>query len=606
MKNSKILLVVIFSMFITFIALTVVGPSAVATGYTVKDITIQPGSSESVLNFCWYSTTESSGCYVEVAKASEMTGTAFPNTAIRFSGKAIAASSGYYSNKVTVTGLSPQTEYMYKVGSGAVWSEIYRFKAGNSGKYNTIFVSDAQIGASGNISSDKASWEKTLSAALGKFSNTAFLLSAGDQVDYFLESEYDAFLDSPLLRNVPIAPAVGNHENLSGSALNSYHFFEPSESSEYGDTPAGSDYWFKYGGVLYIVLNTNNANASEHDTFIGQAVGANTDAVFRILMFHQSIYCSAAYSAVSSTLSLRNSLYPVIDKYHFDLVLSGHDHCYTRTYPMFGNTAQKSHTYDSEGRIVNPTGTIYVTAGSASGSKYYNISKTQGDYAAVSLQLYTPTFSNIEVSGNILTITTYRADTIKALDSFAIVKNTSSDFYDVSNNAWYAPAVKFLADKNITTGTSSHTFSPNAALTRGQFLVSLMRAYKIMPDLNDSGNFSDAGSTYYTGYLATAKAMGIARGIGENRFLPESSISRQDMFMMLYNALKALNKLPTLSSSAIQKSYSDSYLIASYAQDAINVLSEDGIILGSNGNIDPAGLSSRAQMAQVLYNLLSK
>jgi len=605
MKISRALLIIL-SIFIALTAITAAGRSSAASGYTAKDITLQPGNNESSMNLCWYSPAGNSSCYVQVAKASEMAGTVFPAAAQSFSGSVSAASTGYYSNKVTVTGLEPQTEYAYRVGNGASYSGVYSFKTGDRNNYTAIFVSDAQIGASGNVANDKAGWEETLSAALGKFNGTAFILSAGDQVDYFNESEYDAFLASPLLRSLPIAPTVGNHENLSGSALNSYHYFEPNESSEYGLTNAGGNYWFRYGSVLYVVLNTNNTDTSKHDAFIGQAVGENMDATFRVLMFHQSIYCSAAYSAVSSTLSLRISLYPVIDKYQFDLVLSGHDHCYTRTYPMFGNAAKKSQTYDSEGRIVDPTGTIYVTAGSASGSKYYNISKTQGDYAAVSLQLDTPTFSNIEVSGNSLTVTTYRADTMKAVDSFAIVKYTSSVFYDVSNNAWYAPAVRFLADKNITTGTGSHTFSPNAALTRGQFLVLLMRAYSITPDSNSSDNFSDAGSTYYTGYLAAAKAMGVVRGIGGNRFLPESSISRQDMFMMLYNALKVLHKLPTVSSSATETSYSDSNLIASYAQEAVKILSTDGIISGSGGKIDPADLSSRAQMAQVLFNLLSR
>ena len=605
MKISKTPLLVILSTFIALSVLTIAGASAVASGYTVKDIAIQPGYNESVMNFCWYSTVNS-GCYVQVAKASEMTGSEFQVDAKSFSGSISAASTGYYSNKVIVTGLSPKTEYAYRVGNGASYSGVYSFKTGDGNNYNAIFVSDAQIGASGNISNDKAGWEKTLSAAVGRFNSTAFILSAGDQVDYFNESEYDAFLASPLLRSVPIAPTVGNHENLSSSALNSYHYFEPNESSEYGLTNAGGDYWFRYGNVLYMVLNTNNTDVSKHDAFIGQAVGENTDAAFRVLMFHQSIYCSAAYSALSATLTLRKNLYPIIDKYHIDLALSGHDHCYTRTYPMFGNVAQKSQTFDSEGRIVDPTGTIYVTAGSSSGSKYYDISKTQGDFAAESLQLYTPTFSNIEVNGNSLSVTTYRADTMKAVDSFVIVKSTSSKFYDVPSNAWYAPAVEFLASKNITTGTSSHIFSPNALLTRGQFLVLLMKAYSITPDSDNTGNFSDGGNTYYTGYLAAAKAMGIVQGVGGNRFLPDSSISRQDMFMMLYNALKLLNKLPTLTSSAIEKSYSDSFLIASYARDAIKILTSDGVISGSNGKIDPASLSSRAQMAQVLYNLLSK
>ncbi len=579
--------------------------AAASALYTVKDITLQPGSDESIMNFCWYSSTGNSYCYVQVEKASEMMGSAFSKSSTSFSGTVSSSSSGYLSNKVTVTGLVPQTEYFYIVGNGSSFSSAYSFNTRNSSSYNAIFISDAQIGASGNISNDTAAWKSTLSTALGNFDNTSFILSAGDQVDYYSESEYDGFLASPLLRNIPVVPTVGNHENISSSPLNSYHYYEPNESSEYGLTPAGGDYWFRYGYTLYMVLNTNNTDVSEHDAFMGQALTTNSDVGFTVLMFHQSIYSAAEHSTDSSIVSLRNSLYPVIDKYHIDLVLSGHDHCYTRTYPMCEGTARKSQTNDSQGRIANPTGTIYITAGSASGSKYYDMKTTTETYAAVRMQLYTPTFSNITVSGNILTVSTFRVDTMKEIDTVSIVKNTSSGFVDVPSNAWYTPAVEFIAGKSITTGTGNATFGPNAALTRGQFMVLLMRAYGITPNSNSTDNFADAGNTYYTSYLATAKRLGIAQGSGSNKFQPESNISRQDMFVLLYNALKTMNKLPSTNSSSI-KSYSDEDQIASYAKTAINVLTVDGTVSGSSGKINPTVSSNRAQMAQLLYNLLSK
>lgn len=576
-----------------------------STSYTVKDITLQPGSDESMMNFCWYSSTGNSYCYVQVAKASEMTGNTFSTASTSFSGAVSPASSGYLSNKVTVTGLVPQTEYFYRVGNGSSFSKVYSFTTRSSSSYNAIFISDAQIGASGNISNDTVAWENTLSTALGNFANTSFILSAGDQVDYYLESEYDGFLASPKLRYIPLAPTVGNHENISSSPLNSFHYYEPNESAAYGLTSAGGDYWFRYGYTLYMVLNTNNTNVTDHDAFIGQTLTVNSDAGFTVLMFHQSIYSSAAHSTDSSIVALRKNLYPVIDKYHIDLVLSGHDHCYTRTFPMCGGSVQTSQFYDSQGRITNPTGTIYITAGSASGSKYYDMKTTPEFYAQVRMQLYSPTFSNITVSGNCLSLTTYRVDTMEAIDTVSIVKNTSTGFIDVPDNAWYSPAVKFISGKNITSGTGNDTYSPNATLTRGQFMVLLMRAYAIAPNSNITDNFDDAGNTYYTSYLATAKRLGIAQGVGSNKFQPDSNISRQDMFSLLYNALSTLNMLPS-TNSTVSKSYSDANQVASYARNAIYTLSADGIISGSGGKINPSGLSNRAQMAQVLYNLLSK
>jgi hypothetical protein len=68
----------------------------------------------------------------------------------------------------------------------------------------------------------------------------------------------------------------------------------------------------------------------------------------------------------------------------------------------------------------------------------------------------------------------------------------------------------------------------------------LMKAYGIAPDTNPANNFSDAGNTYYTRYLAAAKRLGISAGVGGNLYVPEKEITRQEMFTMLYNALKSI------------------------------------------------------------------
>ena len=125
MKISRALLFIL-SISIALTAITAAGSSAVASGYTAKDITLQPGNNESSMNFCWYSTVNSR-CYVQIAKAYEMNGTEFPADTQSFSGSVSTASTGYYSNKVIVTGLEPQTEYAYRVGNGASYSGVYSF-----------------------------------------------------------------------------------------------------------------------------------------------------------------------------------------------------------------------------------------------------------------------------------------------------------------------------------------------------------------------------------------------------------------------------------------------------------------------------------------------
>jgi hypothetical protein len=137
--------------------------------------------------------------------------------------------------------------------------------------------------------------------------------------------------------------------------------------------------------------------------------------------------------------------------------------------------------------------------------------------------------------------------TLDHLSLYAVGQDTDWQipFTDVKESSWYYDAVAFIAQKGITEGTTATTFSPDVTLTRGQFITMLLWAYEIAPDDGAADNFSDAGDTYYTGYLAAAKRLGIASGVGDNKFAPEQAITRQEMFTLLYNALDALDNLPT-------------------------------------------------------------
>lgn len=179
-------------------------------------------------------------------------------------------------------------------------------------------------------------------------------------------------------------------------------------------------------------------------------------------------------------------------------------------------------------------------------------------------------------------------------------------FNDVDEKAWYGSAVDFVAARGITTGTGNGCFSPEDKLSRGQFLVMVMKAYGIDPDEDLNDNFTDAGNTYYTGYLAAAKKLGITTGIGNNMFAPEKEITRQEMFTLMYNILEQSNELPTGTTGKTLTSYNDADEIASWAQDAMSLFVGTGTISGSGDRLNPADTTTRAEMAQVLYKLLAK
>ena len=167
-------------------------------------------------------------------------------------------------------------------------------------------------------------------------------------------------------------------------------------------------------------------------------------------------------------------------------------------------------------------------------------------------------------------------------------------------------AVEFAAARGITTGTGEGTFSPDNTLTRGQFLVMAMRAYGIQPLQKPNDNFVDAGNTYYTGYLAAAKSLGISDGIGNKKYAPEAKITRQEMCTLLYKVLKLEGQLPTGTTDQKLTTFSDRVKIEPWAMDAMTLFVKTGVINGSNGKLTPTDTTNRAQMAQILYNLLTQ
>lgn len=216
-------------------------------------------------------------------------------------------------------------------------------------------------------------------------------------------------------------------------------------------------------------------------------------------------------------------------------------------------------------------------------------------------------------AGNAVAIPNGRYDAATGTVTFATthfsyygVAYRQVSFNDVAAEAWYHDAVNFIAARGITGGTGNGRYSPDAKLTRGEFIVMLMRAYEIAADVSAADNFSDGGNTWYTGHLAAAKRLGIAAGVGNNMYAPVRAITRQEMYVLLYNSLKALDKLPAGNTGKTLSDFSDAGEIASWAEEPMALLVQTGVACSSGGMLQPNAAATRAEMAQVLYHLLAK
>ncbi|MBO7745053.1 metallophosphoesterase [Paenibacillus sp. MWE-103] len=457
--------------------------------YTAKAISLSPGSDVSQVNFAWYSSVDPAAAVVQMAKASDLVnGTDFPaaDKILTFSGTTSAAVTGFNSNKVTATGLEPNTQYAYRFGDGtdANWSAASNYKTPNPDSYTFMYVGDPQIGASGNAATDGIGWQRTMRIAKQNFPNIDFVMSGGDQVDTGTsEAQYDLYLSPDQLKNIPVATTVGNHDtNINYQ----YHYNVPNLTTlggqKVGNDIVNGDYSYTYGDALYMVLNSNSSSTADHAVFMRQAVADHPDTKWRFVTLHHDIYGAGSAHSQSDSLDRRLYLQPVIDELDIDLVFTGHDHSYARSYPLYNNNVQTQFK-DGEGNDINPTGTSYFTANSASGSKYYDLAPVAEYYSEARIQHRKTSFSTVTVTPTTFTYDTYEIETddsLTKIDSYNVLKkpedakvyakaeDKSSVYYAIKN----ANAVKDL-DVTFKFDSAKAKFK-EAALTTpdaGSFVV---------------------------------------------------------------------------------------------------------------------------------------
>lgn len=327
---------------------------------------------------------------------------------------------------------------------------------------------------------DGYAWGRTLNTAISENPDLNFVISAGDQVNKTgkpKEEEYAAYLSPAVLASLPVATTIGNHDSLNPDYA--YHFYNPNQT-ENGQTAAGGDYYYSYGDGLFIVLNTNNYNVAEHQQTLEEAVASNPDAAWRIVTIHQDIYGSGLDHSDTDGMILRTQLTPIFDQYDIDVVLQGHDHTYSRSKLLYGDGQthgnyefslnedgtdydwdhatnvdteekialnpedgdedakaaleafqQDNNCYtieDVDGNTVtDPQGTLYMTANSASGSKFYELISTQQDYIAMRSQNWLPSYSVITMDAGSFSIETYQITddgTVEAIDDTFTIEKT--------------------------------------------------------------------------------------------------------------------------------------------------------------------------------------
>ena len=178
-------------------------------------------------------------------------------------------------------------------------------------------------------------------------------------------------------------------------------------------------------------------------------------------------------------------------------------------------------------------------------------------------------------------------------------------FDDIEGVDWASEAILALADKGIINGKAPNQFNPYDAITREEFVKILIGAMGYQPNDYLKNVFVDADeSDWFCKYINIAYDKGLVKGVGKDLFGVGENITREDMCVMLYNALKL--KISNISDE-VKVPFKDSDDISDYAKTAVGVLSEYGAINGvSEDEFQPKGNATRAQAAKVIYLVYDK
>jgi hypothetical protein len=280
---------------------------------------------------------------------------------------------GKYWHSATITGLTADTTYHYRVYTGGVdltpWTDV-TFRTAPSSDATQITFAGLGDSRPGSTSSDPSTSARNVAAQMDQ-RDFAFAIHTGDIVygggvctgsdsgwNQYLRGYFDLYEDS--IKQAPFYTAIGNHELGSGSASCGYDaytgvYYLPENA------PSGDEeryYSFDWGNIHVVVLNTEQtySTGSTQYNWLENDL-QNTDRRWIVAAFHRPAYSSGPHG---SEEAVQDYLVPLFEQYGVDVVLNGHDHIYERTCPI----------KDGACTTIDDGGVVYFVTGGAGASSY--------------------------------------------------------------------------------------------------------------------------------------------------------------------------------------------------------------------------------------------
>lgn len=318
----------------------------------------------------------------------------------------------YVQWTVELTGLEPQTEYVYLAGTwddadyatgtfeGAVLTPVHRFRTGlprgTRAPFRFVAAGDSRGGYDG------------IRANIGRLDGLGvdFWLFNGDMNQTDARGEWSAWFEAmaPVLEDTVLMPVQGNHEFFGWTY---YELFALPREPDLADDLQEYAWSLDYGNVHFVGLNSS-LNIPDQVPWLEADLAAATqdpEIDWIVVLFHHAAYSASKHG---STPTVQRSWVPLFDRFGVDLVFNGHDHNYERTHPIEGDA------------LAAPgEGVVYVVAGAffappyGNGQEWWTATSTHGDVA---------NYAVVEVDGRTLRVVAYSGDGQQVLDDFTLTK----------------------------------------------------------------------------------------------------------------------------------------------------------------------------------------
>lgn len=191
---------------------------------------------------------------------------------------------------------------------------------------------------------------------------------------------------------------------------------------------------------------------------------------------------------------------------------------------------------------------------------------------------------------------------------YAIAQVSNRTFTDLGTGHWAKDAIELLASKLVLEGRTVSTFEPNASISRAEFTAMLVRSLALPPVQNGS-SFRDVATTdWHAGAIEAALQAGLARGFADGSFQPDAPVTRAQMAVMIAAALPIAGKPidVTGKEADLLSRFADADRIPAWAVNATAQALLTKIIEGNpDDTFNPSRQATRAEAAVIIKRFLS-